>query len=76
MRHIWVHIGKEAIFIGGGGHPQARGLLGNQIDLDDRRVRRAALPEPEADADGETPDEDGVLPDVGEAPKKGARAKR
>ena len=34
------------------------------------------LAEPEADADGEQPDEDGVLPDVAEAPKKGAKAKR
>jgi recombination protein RecA len=35
------------------------------------------LVEPEAgEADEETPDEDGVLPDVEEAPKKGARAKR
>ncbi|MBA4131721.1 MAG: recombinase RecA [Hyphomicrobium sp.] len=35
------------------------------------------LVEPEAgEADEETPDEDGVLPDVEETPKKGARAKR
>ncbi len=35
------------------------------------------LAEPEAgEADEETPDEDGVLPDVEETPKKGARAKR
>jgi recombination protein RecA len=34
------------------------------------------LAEPEADADGETPDEDGVLPDVDETPRKGAKAKR
>ncbi len=34
------------------------------------------LAEPEADAEGETPDEDGVLPDVDETPRKGAKAKR
>ncbi len=34
-----------------------------------------AEPEP-GEADEETPDEDGVLPDVTEAPKKGAKAKR
>jgi recombination protein RecA len=35
------------------------------------------LAEPEAgEADGETPDEDGVLPDVDETPKKSAKAKR
>ncbi len=34
------------------------------------------LAEPEAGADAETPDEDGVLPDVEETPKKGARGKR
>jgi recombination protein RecA len=35
------------------------------------------LAEPEAgEADDESPDEDGVLPDVGESPKKGARGKR
>jgi recombination protein RecA len=35
------------------------------------------LAEPEAgEADEETPDEDGVLPDVAESPKKGARGKR
>jgi recombination protein RecA len=35
------------------------------------------LAEPEAgEADEETPDEDGVLPDIEESPKKGAKAKR
>jgi recombination protein RecA len=34
------------------------------------------LAEPEAGGDAETPDEDGVLPDVAEATKKGARGKR
>jgi recombination protein RecA len=34
------------------------------------------LAEPEADAEGEEPDEDGVLPDEGDGGKKPARAKR
>ncbi len=58
-------------------NPKAAAALEKAIRANAGLIVDKMLAEPEAgEADDETPDEDGVLPDVEDTPKKGAKAKR